>query len=181
MNAIDLKNQAASAKRTSTALEQLARRLTLSDADSKVLVRAAAILATQGSKVTREAAATKLKEAAQERAIAAATVEVKRIIAAWPAETLLDKIAIICANRFGLNNLRDYLVTKRPDELAWYIDSMLQTALWDIVSDAAYRSVVDGKPVVDIMAHAREQLEKYRTSRSTMDFVEQYQKLRISK
>lgn len=181
MNVIDLKNQASQAKRTSTALGVLSRQLTLTDADRKALQRAAAILASQGSKIKGEAATAKLKEAARERAIAAATIEVKKLIAVWPTETLLDKIAIICANRFGLNNLRDYLSEKKPDELDWYVRSMFDMALKDIVSDAAYRSVVDGKPVVVIMENAREQLEKYRTSRSTMDFVDQYQKLRIAK
>lgn len=179
MYAKDLKNQAAHAKRTSTSLEQLSKQLALNDADKKVLQRAAAILAAVGSKVKSEAATAKRKEAAQEKAIAAATVEVKKLIAAWPSETVLDKVALICANRFGLDNLRRYIAEKSADELNWYVGSMFEYALKDIVSDVAYRSVVDGKPVVAIMEYARQQLEKYRTSRSTQDLVTEWQEKQL--
>ncbi len=174
MKAAELKNQAAHAKRTSTALEQLSKQLALSDADKKVLQRAAVILASVGSKVKGEAATAKRKEVALEKAVAAATVEVKKLIAAWPSETALDKVAIICANRFGEDNLRRYIEEKSGRELDWYVGSMFENALKDIVSDAAYRSVVDGKPVVAVMEYARQQLEKYRTQASVQGFAKQW-------
>jgi len=181
MQAIHLKNQAAQARRTGTALNLLARQLTdLSDADNKILQRAAIILASQGSKVSREAAIAKRKEEAQTKAITKATIEVTRFIEAWTTETLLDKVALICANRFGLDQLRDYLATKKPDELDWYINEMARTAKRDLISDAAYQLAVYDKSIVAVMEHARQQLEKYRTSRSTQDLVDEYQ-IRMSK
>ena len=175
MKATELKNQAAQARRTGTALERLSRQLALSDADKKVLQRAAVILAAAGSKVKGEAATARRKEVALEKAVAAATVEVKQLIAAWPSETALDKVALICANRFGEDNLRRYIEEKPARELDWYVGSMFENAMKDIVSDVAYRSVVDGKPVVAVMEYARQQLEIFRTKASVQGLAKQWQ------
>lgn len=175
MKAAELKNQAAQAKRTSTALVQLSKRLTLGDADIKILQRAAAILASAGSKVKSEAATTKRKEEAQEKAIAAATVEVKKYFTAWPSETLLDKAAIICAGLFGEDNLRKYLEEKTGGELDWYLNATFDMAARDIVSSAAYHSVKDGKPVVAIMEYARQKLEKFRAKSSVQNMAKQWE------
>jgi len=177
MQATHLKNQAAQARRTGTALNLLARQLVdLSDADNKILQRAATILSAQGNKVSRVAVIAKRKEEAKEKAILEATVEVTKFIETWPTETLLDKVALICANRFGSDQLRDYLSTKKPDELDWYINEMSRTAKRDMISDAAYKLAgCDNKSIVDVIERARQQLEKYRTSGSTKDLVNEYQ------
>lgn len=172
MDATQLKNQAAQAKRTSTALEQLSKRLAVCDADKKILQRAAVILASAGSKVKSEAVTAKRKEAAREKAIAAATIEVKKLIAQWPSETMLDKAAIICATLFGEDSLRKYLEEKEGRDLDWYLNATFDMAIRDIVSEAAYCSVKEGKSVVAVMEHARQQLEKYRTKQSVRNMAE---------
>ena len=48
-------------------------------------------------------------------------------------------------------------------------------ALKDILSDVAYRSVADGKPVVALMEYARQQLEKFRTKASVQGLAKQWQ------
>lgn len=171
MNARQLKNQAAQAKRTSTALEQLSKQLTISDADKKILQHAAVILASAGSKVKCEAATAKRKEGVQEKAIAAATIEAKQLIAQWPSETMLDKAAIICANLFGEDNLRKYLEEKEGRDLDWYLNATFDMAIKDIVSSAAYCSVKEGKPVVAVMEYARQQLEKLRAKQSVQNMA----------
>lgn len=173
MDATQLKNQAAQAKRTSTALEQLLKRLAICDADKKILQRAAVILASAGSKVKGEAATAKRKEVAREKAIAAATVEIKKLIAQWPSETRLDKTAIICANLFGEDGVRKYLEEKVGRDLDWYLNAMFDMAIKDIVSTAAYHAVKDGKSVVDIMEHARQRLEIIRAKPHVRDMAEQ--------
>lgn len=177
MNATELKNQAAQAKRTGTALLSLSKRLVLGDADKNVLQRAAAILASAGSKVKSEAVSAKKKEVAKERAIAAATVEVKKIIATWPAETKIDKVAIIFANPFGYgdDNLRKYLEEKEGLDLEWYLNAMFDMAIKDIVDSAAYLVVKDGKPAVAIMEDARQRLEIIRAKPRVRDMAEQWE------
>lgn len=175
MNAADLKNQAAQAKRTSTALVSLSKRLALSDADKKVLQRAAVILASAGSKVKNEAVSAKKKEVAQEKAIVAATVEVKEIIATWPTETKMDKVAIITASLFGEDNLRKYLGEKEGLDLEWYMNAIFDRAIKDIVSETAYYSVKDGKPVVAFMEHARQRLEIIRARPYVRDMADQWE------
>jgi len=175
MKAAELKNQAAQAKRTSTALVQLSKQLALGDADRKVLQRAAAILASAGSMVKSEAASTKLKEVAQEKAIAVATIEVKKLCATWPSETVLDKSAIICASLFGEDSLRKYLLEKEGRGLDWYLNATFDMAIQDIVSSAAYHAVKNGEPVVSVMESARQRLDKIRAKPNVQDLAKQWQ------
>lgn len=175
MNATELKNQAAQAKRTGTALLSLSKRLALGDADKNVLQRAAAILASAGSKVKSEAVSAKKKEVAKERAIAAATGEVKKIIATWPVETKVDKVAIISVSLFGGDNLRKYLEEKEGRDLEWYLNATFDMAIKDIVNTAAYLVVKDGKPAVAIMEDARQRLEIIRAKPRVRDMAEQWE------
>lgn len=175
MKATELKNQAAHAKRTSTALVQLSKQLALGEADRKVLQRAATILASAGSKVKSEAATAKRKEAAQEKAMAAATIEVKKLIATWPSETLLDKTAIICASLFGEDSLRKYLGEKAGRDLEWYLNGTFDMAIKDIVESAAYHAVKKGEPVVAVMESARQRLDNIRAKPNVLDLAKQWQ------
>lgn len=175
MKAAELKNQAAHAKRTSTALVQLSKQLALCDADIKVLQRAAAILASAGSKVKSEAATARRKEAAQEKAMVAATIEVKKRFATWPSETVLDKTAIICAGLFGEDSLRKYLGEKVGRDLEWYLNATFDMAIKDIIADAAYHAVKNDKPAAAVMESARQRLDKIRAKPNVQDMAKQWQ------
>lgn len=175
MKAFELKNQAAHAKRTSTALTQLSKRLTLTDVDRKVLQRAAVILSSTGSKVKSEAATARRKEAEQEKAIAAATIEVKKLFATWPSETVLDKTAIICASLFGEDSLRKYLGEKDGRELEWYLNATFDMSIKDIVEDAAYHAVKNDKSAAAVMESARQRLDKIRAKPNVLDLAKQWQ------
>jgi len=175
MNANELKNRAAQARRTSTALTMLSMRLDLQEDDKMTLERAAVILATVGSKVKRDAEVAKRKEVEMEKAIAVATVEVKRFIATWPAETLLDKTAIMCASSIGRYCLPLHLKERDEKEIVWYLNTTFNDSIREITESAAYRSVVDGKPVNVVMEFARQQLDKYRVSQMVQVLAKQWE------
>jgi len=168
-----LKNQAALAKRTSTALAQLSRRLTLSDAERATLQKASAILEVVGSKVKVEAKRVKREEAVRAKAIAAADIVALKLVSAWPQETILDKVSIVCGDLFGEENLWKYLAEKHDKEIFWYFNTLFDSALRNIAQTASYNSVKNGKDVVEVMNDARVQLDKIRGKQSVIEIAKQ--------
>jgi len=168
-----LKNQAALAKRTSTSLAQLSRRLTLSDAEKATLQKASTILEVVGNKVKVEAKRVKREEVAREKAIAAADIIALKLISSWPQETMLDKVSIVCGNLFGEDNLRKYLTEKKDKEIFWYFNTLFDSALRNIAQTASYNSVKNGQEVVEVMNNAKAQLDKIRGKQSVIEIAEQ--------
>jgi len=173
MTAKELKNLAAQVRRTDTALRQLAGRLDLSDTDKKALVKAAMVLSNSGRKLGAQATRAKREEQARDTAIAKATLEAKASMAGWPVETTLDKVALCIGGQLE-SNLRHDLQNGQTD-LAWSLDYWAKQARQDIPAEAAWLSVRDGKPVNELMALAREQLEQIRTRPGTIALAERWQ------
>jgi len=175
MNANELKNQAAQAKRTSTAISSLSKRLALSEADRQALKKAATILTTASNQVKSEAKSAKRTEDARNKSIAAATVEVKKIIATWPIDTIADKLTIILASgSYSGQLLQIYVDEKDAAELSWYLNTMVTNAVNAIIDEAAYRAIVDRKPVANVMEHARQQYDKKKADVKVLNLVKQW-------
>jgi len=172
MTSKELKNLAAQVRRTDTALRQLAGRLDLSEADKKALLKAATVLSGSGRKLGTQATRTKRDEDARDKAIAKATQEAKALMADWTVETTLDKVALCVGGQLE-SNLRLDLQRGQTD-LAWSIDYWVKQARQDIPTEAAWRSVRDGKPVRDLMTLAREKLEQIRTRPGTVALAERW-------
>jgi hypothetical protein len=173
MTAKELKNLAAQVRRTDTALRQLAGRLDLSDGDKKALLKAAMLLSNSGRKVGAQATRTKREEQARDVAIAKATQEAIALMADWPVETTLDKVALCIGDQLE-SNLRHDLQSKQTD-LAWSLDYWVKQARQDIPAEAAWRSVRDSKPVRELMTLAREKFEQIRTRPGTIALTKRWQ------
>lgn len=172
MTAKDLKNLAAQVRRTDTALRQLAWRLDLGEHERHALLAAAAVLDSSGRRVRAEATQAKRAEDARERAIVKGTQEAMTLLADWPAATTLDKVALCIVA--GLEpHLREDIGRQQTD-LAWCLDYWLEQARRDIPAEAAWQSWRQGKPVLAIMAQAREKLERIRTHPGTMALAERW-------
>jgi hypothetical protein len=166
-----LKDKAALAKRTSTSIEELSKRCDEFTAeDRKILQKAADLLAIVGQKTKMEAARRKREEDAFTKALNVAEAEAKKLIATWPAETIVDKTALIFANR-GMNNFINYMKEKDEKEIVWYLDTMLNNAIQEIARDAGYQAASKKLPVAEVMMAAREKLETYRTSRNVVEWA----------
>ncbi|MEW5889464.1 MAG: hypothetical protein AB1768_10535 [Pseudomonadota bacterium] len=173
MTAKDLKNLAAQVRRTDTALRQLAWRLDLGEHERHALLAAAAVLDSSGRRVRAEATQAKRAEDAREKAIVKGTLEAMTLLADWPAATTLDKVALCIVA--GLEaHLREDIGREQTD-LAWCLDYWLKQARRDIPAETAWQSWRQGKPVLTIMAQAREKLEWIRTQPGTMALAERWQ------
>lgn len=173
MTAKSLKNLAAQVRRTDTALRQLAGRLDLGERERHALLAAAAVLDTSGRRVRAEAIQAKRAEEARERAIDKGTQEAMTLLADWPAATTLDRLALCIAA--GLEaHLREDIGRKQAD-LAWSLDYWLRQARRDIPAEAAWQAWRQGKPVLAIMAQAREKLEQIRNQPRTTALAERLQ------
>lgn len=173
MTAKDLKNLAAQVRRTETALRQIAWRVDLGERERQALLAAAAVLDTSGRKVRAEATQAKHAEEAREKAIAKGTQEAMTLLADWPAATTLDRVALCIAA--GLEaHLREDIGREQTD-LAWSLDYWLKQARRDIPAEAAWQSWRQGKPVLAVMAQAREKLEQIRNQARTAALTERWE------
>lgn len=168
-----LKNLSANAKRASTTIAQFCKQIELSEKDKQILQKAAAILATAGGKAKSASILAAQKETIREAAINAATSEAKKLMSSWPTETILDKLAICIAHR-GEKTFCDYLDEEGID-LNWNLRYWFDDAMREIPSSAGWSSVSDKKSIVEIMEHARKQLEIYRQRGSVKLISEQWQ------
>lgn len=159
--------QATSAKRASTAINNIVKQIQLQQryddksqlingAEQEILMKAATILTRVGKHVADTARKLKSDEDQFERDLAKATNEAKQIIATWPAQTILEKVAIIlgsdCAGAF------------RKEVDASYLDYWYQEALRDIPSRAAWLACSKKCSVATLMAGAAEKLQGIRDS-----------------
>ncbi len=171
--AMELKKLAVQVKRTDSTLRQIASQLTLGDQERRVLLAAASILHTHGRQLDVEVARERRAEEAKERAIAKSTQEAAASIADWPVVTMLDKIAFCIAAGFE-SNLRLDIQDQRAD-LAWSLDYWVKQARHDIPAELAWQSWRQQKPVSELVAQARERLERIRTRPGTVALAQRWQ------
>lgn len=177
MSAKETSTMAATAKRSATVIQRLARCLDdLSIADKKTLVGAAEILLKHGSRAKNKAMGEKRIEQVRERAQAKARAEARQIIATWPQVTTLDRLSIIFATRDGVRRIEGGENRRDP---AWELQYATREAIEDIVSDAVMHAVpysagTAAVPVADHMAQRRALFEQIRARTGIAGLAERW-------
>lgn len=173
----NLKSQATQIKRAVTGIRSIlayteAQRLycdinLLSDADKKVLEKAAGILNQVRSKTSSMSAKAATLERAKELALKKATDEAIKLFNQWPkAVTTLDKVALIYGNGAERQLLSDLERDESRKNWAWDLNYWYEEALSEIPRTAAWRAVGDNKPVADLMLAAAARLAEIKTKRT---------------
>ncbi len=169
----NLKNLAGQIRRTETALRNLVSQMDLSDGERKELLAAATVLDLKVGKIALAARKAKRDEEAEEKAIAKARVIASELLKSWPSETVLDKVAICAMNHLEANLRRDLQEGRR--DWKWSLDYWISSALREIPSDAAWRSVREGKPVSELMSAFREKLDAIKSHPTILVLAERWQ------
>lgn len=173
----NLKSQATQIKRAVTGIRSIlayteTQRLyydinLLSDADKKVLEKAAGILNQVRSKTSSMSAKAATQERARELALKKATDEAIKLFNQWPkAVTILDKVALIYGNGAELQLIKDLERDESRKDWAWDLNYWYEEALREIPRTAAWRAVGDSKPVADLMLAAAARLAEIKTKRT---------------
>lgn len=173
----NLKSQATQIKRAVTGIRSIlayteTQRLycdinLLSDADKKVLEKAAGILNQVRSKTSSMSAKAATLERAKELALKKATDEAIKLFNQWPkAVTTLDKVALIYGNGAERQLLTDLERGESRKNWAWDLNYWYEEALSEIPRTAAWRAVGDSKPVADLMLAAAARLAEIKTKRT---------------
>ena len=172
MTANELKKLVTQVRRTDTALRHLACQLRLNDADKSALLKAASVLSSSSRFVASQATQSKRMEDARERAVTKATQQAKQLMESWPVTTILDKVALCIGNLMESNLRRD--LESDPADLEWSLSYWVEQALSEIPASAAWKAVRDDRPVSELMAQARERLEKVRDQPVTIALAERW-------
>lgn len=139
----------------------------LSDADKKVLEKAAVILNKLSSKTTGMSAKVATQERAKELALKKATDEAIKLFNQWPkAVTTLDKVALIYGDGAERQLINDPERDESRKNWAWDLNYWYEEALSGIPRTAAWRAVGDNKPVADLMLAAAARLAEIKTKRT---------------
>ena len=158
-----VKNRSSGAKRTATAIRELAGSASLDLADRGLLLKAAQVVDSMAARLSSEAKTLKAKEDAYDKALKIATAEAKRLFDLWPAQSTVDKLAIIeaCGNTASLN--RSIGQEKDTAGSRWAMGYHTEQACREIPDTIAYQSVNKKLPVAELEAAA---FAKYQTARS---------------
>lgn len=178
MSAKDTSNMAATAKRSATSIQHLARCLDgLSIKDKATLEAAATILQLHGNRAKNKAAGEKRVEQAREKAQAKARAETRQIIATWPQTSTLDRLALIHATRDGWRRLEGGLDRRDP---RWELQYAHREAIDDIVSDAVmyavpYSTSTAAVPVTEHIAQRRALVDQISARPGVVALAEQWE------
>jgi len=176
MSAKDTSNMAATAKRSATAIQHLAKVLGLDLAERNTIYAAAEILLKHGNCAKNKALGEKRVEQARERAQAKARAEATAIIATWPQTTTLDRVALIHATSFGAERLAR---GEDRDDPEWEMQYSTREAIEDVVRDAVmhavpYSTSTVAVPVKDTMARVRALMEQIRMRPGIVTLAERW-------
>lgn len=158
-------NLAATAKRSATAIQRLAKQLDGLDlAERNAIYAAAEILLKHGDRAKNKALGEKRAEQARERAQTKARAEARQIIATWPQTTTLDRLALIHTTRDGARRLEGGETRSGPE---WELGYATREAVEDIIGDAVMHAVpwsssTAAVPVADHMARVRTLVDQIR-------------------
>lgn len=151
----------------------------LSEADRKVLEKAAIILNQVSSKTASMSTKAASQERARELALKKATDEAIKLFNQWPvAVTTLDKVALIYGNH-GERCLLENLERAEPvKDWAWALNYWYEEALREIPRTAAWSAVRDNKSVADLMITAAARLAEIKSKR-TVELVAAHWQIKL--
>lgn len=182
----NLKSQATQIKRTVTGIKSIITYAEgqqrwhntniLSDADKKVLEKAAGILYQVSSKTAGMSSKAAAQERAKELALKKATDEAIKLFNQWPkAVTTLDKVALIWGTHYRSNLLAEIergQLHLKNQTWAWDLDLnyWYEEAHREVPQEIARRAVSNNKPVAELMLAAASRLAEIK-SRHDVELV----------
>ncbi len=167
-----LASYATAAKRTSAGIRSFISNSPTTELKPKernLLARAAQLLEEKGRGFAALAREKAKNEAERVEAIERAARESKQIMAAWPAATVLDKVALIIGYhgehrlRVSLNNIEK--------GYSRYLEEQYEEAICEISRSAAWRSIDSGKPIEELLAGAAAKLVDIKNLPVTKELV----------
>ena len=175
-----LKQKAAHAKRTASILRGIAALPEIPAADQTTLTKAARILDGIAGHKRKESAAAKTAEQKRDRALAVAQPEARRLVAAWPAASFVDQVAIIRVSTTWYWYRKQFLdmetaltADKAAKDLAW----ALGEARMDLASHLAWKAATGGGDLATLEGELRARLVKARADAETQGLVRRLQAL----
>lgn len=157
-----LKNTAATATRTATALRTLSASSEIDRDDQGLLRKSAQILEALGKTKRAEATKAKREEDAREAFVIKATREATALIASWPRDTLADQLAMI-----RTHSKHDFTALTRNDfqiSAKRRIEYRFHDALRGIPASLAYQAHNNGQPIAVSVGLTALEFEHWRTA-----------------
>lgn len=177
MSSKETGNMAATAKRSATAIQRLAKQFDGLDlAERNAIYAAAEILLKHGGQAKNKALGEKRVEQARERAQAKARASARQIIATWPQTATIDRLALIHATRDGARRLEEGETRSGPE---WELGYATREAVEDIVGDAVMHAVpwlssTAAVPVADHLAQRRALFDQIRVRPGIVALAEKW-------
>jgi hypothetical protein len=183
MESIKLRNAAAAARRTATAIRNLTALLgsdadlrpmsgSLTGQDREALATAAMVLSRIGTEVGKVGRRKKREEEALDAVIAKARAEARRIMATWPElATVLDKVALIAASGRASQLERDLSC----DRSAWSLSYWLDEARRDIPNSVGYQAATKHQVVGELMVQIRAKVESLASQPTVIDLAQRWE------
>lgn len=150
-----MKNRATAAKRTATALRDLAESSEFEIADRGLLLKAAEVLAVFGAVKSRSAKAEKQREDEFNAAVAKATTRARQLLGEWDVKTTLGYLALIHVSGSGwvIGKMASEMAAgDYPRDIRWPLEYHFDQAMRDIPATIGYSAVKDKTGVEVAMA-----------------------------
>lgn len=183
----DIKDQAATVKRTVTAIRKIiesnrlhkrinADNVILSDKEIEQLERSASILSNLRAKTAAAAIEALTQEEAKKRAIEKVSAEAAYILGEWPAAcSVLDKTAFIIGNN-GKYSLQSLLASIGINyDYAYELNCLFEEAIRNFPNRAAGHADYYGKPIIEVMAEAAIKLSQVKKMTDTQELATAWQ------